>query len=347
MTTRSNRLQFSRAFTLVELLVVIAIIGILVALLLPAVQAAREAARRSTCINNIKNLSLACLNYESAKKQLPYGRKYDIWDAYTWTELVLPNIEQQAVYDLYWTLPDPKYSNNRPAPSSYGPLADDPRMRQARHSQIPIFYCPSGRAPASNEMDTPAYGFWRGNYFGCVGAGDMYGERILFSDGPITKGEWKGAFAVKKYVGAGDPPLYTPVRLKDFADGTSNTLFMSESLVPTVTWWGGAIGETIYGNMGGALFSAYTTPNSSKEDRPNGPCPQTQLDNEYPAPCLSNGGTGGASGAQGYATARSQHPGGVNVAMADGSIRFAVDDVATDVWRSAGTRAWAEPLKLE
>jgi prepilin-type processing-associated H-X9-DG protein len=322
-----------------------------VALLLPAVQAAREAARRSACINNIKNLSLACLNYESAKKQLPYGRKFDYWDAYTWTQLVLPYIEEQAVYDLYWTLPDPKYSNNRPAPSSYSALADDPRMRQARHTQIPVFYCPSSRAPAANEMDTPAYGFWRGTYFGCAGAGDMYGNRILINDGPppppITNGQWKGAFSVKPFTGGGDPPLYTPVHLKDFSDGTSNTLFLSESLVPTVTWWGGAIGETIYGNMGGALFSAYTTPNSSIEDRPNGPCPQTQLDTEYPAPCLSNGTTSGGGGARAYAAARSQHPGGVNVSMADGSIRFVVDDIATNTWQAAGTRAWNETLKLE
>jgi Protein of unknown function (DUF1559) len=144
-----------------------------------------------------------------------------------------------------------------------------------------------------------------------------------------------------------DPPLYTPIRLKDFGDGTSNTLLLSESLVPTVAHWGGAIGETIYGNMGGALFSAYTTPNSSIEDRPNGPCPQTQGDTEYPAPCLSNGTTAGASGARAYAAARSHHPGGVNVSMTDASIRFVVDDVATNVWRAAGTRAWGESLKLE
>jgi prepilin-type N-terminal cleavage/methylation domain-containing protein/prepilin-type processing-associated H-X9-DG protein len=348
MATRGRRTRWAGAFTLVELLVVIAIIGILVALLLPAVQAARESARRSTCINNIKNLSLACLTYESAKKELPYGRKFDVWDAYTWTELVLPNVEQQAVYDLYWTLPDPKYSYKRPAPSSYGPLADDPRMRQARHTQIPVFYCPSSKAPAANELDWPAYGFWRGNYFGCVGAGDMYGNRILFSDGNITKGEWKGAFAVKPFPGTGDPPLYTPVRLKDFTDGTSNTLFISESMVPTVTGWGGAIGETIYGNMGGAIFSAYRTPNSSIEDQPNGPCPQTQGDTEYLAPCKAIGGTGfGLSGSRGNVAPRSHHPGGVNVSMADGSIRFVVDDIAENVWRAAGTRAWDEPLKLE
>jgi prepilin-type N-terminal cleavage/methylation domain-containing protein len=346
MIRRMRHARKWRAFTLVELLVVIAIIGILVALLLPAIQAAREAARRSTCINNIKNLSLACMTYESSKKELPYGRKFDVWDAYTWTQLVLPNIEQQAVYDLYWTLPDRKYSHNRPAPSAYGPLADDPRMRQARHTQIPVFYCPSSRAPAANEMDTPAYGFWRGNYSGCVGAGDMYGNRIVGGDGPIPAGGWSGAFAVQPESTPG--PLYRPVKIKDFTDGTSNTLLISETMVPTVAGWGGAIGETIYGNMGGALFSAYRTPNSSIADQPNGPCPRTQGDTEYSAPCAAIGGTGlGLSGAGGNVAARSHHPGGVNASLADASIRFVSDDVAENVWRAAGTREFNEALKLE
>src|SRR5688572_11157102 len=129
MSTQKQRTGRYHGFTLVELLVVIAIIGILVALLLPAVQAAREAARRTSCINNIKNLSLACLEYENATGELPYGRKFDDWDAYTWTELILPYIEFQDVYNLYWTLPDPVYKNlrnpgNNLAPCSYGPLAD-------------------------------------------------------------------------------------------------------------------------------------------------------------------------------------------------------------------------------
>jgi len=91
----------ARAFTLVELLVVIAIIGILVALLLPAIQAAREAARRSQCQNHIKNISLAVLNYESAKKRLPKGfvSQPGAVEAWAWTSFILPYLEEQGVYD--------------------------------------------------------------------------------------------------------------------------------------------------------------------------------------------------------------------------------------------------------
>jgi prepilin-type N-terminal cleavage/methylation domain-containing protein len=101
MGSRYRGLSRFRAFTLVELLVVIAIIGILVALLLPAIQAAREAARRSQCQNHIKNLALACLNYESAKKHLPPGFVSEPLktEAWAWSTFILPYIEEQAVYD--------------------------------------------------------------------------------------------------------------------------------------------------------------------------------------------------------------------------------------------------------
>src|SRR6187431_1038873 len=97
----NGRAAIARGFTLVELLVVIAIIGILVALLLPAVQAAREAARRAKCQNNMKNIALAVLNYESSKKRLPPGFVSQPASAETWGWAVfsLPNLEEQALYD--------------------------------------------------------------------------------------------------------------------------------------------------------------------------------------------------------------------------------------------------------
>src|SRR5215470_16209875 len=101
---RGLKTRARRGFTLVELLVVIAIIGILVALLLPAIQAAREAARRAQCQNHMKNIALACLNYESAKKHLPPGfvsspDSARATEAWAWTTFALPNLEEQAIYD--------------------------------------------------------------------------------------------------------------------------------------------------------------------------------------------------------------------------------------------------------
>jgi prepilin-type processing-associated H-X9-DG protein len=328
-------------------LVVIAIIGVLVALLLPAVQAARESARRSQCIDNIKNIATGCHNYESAKGKMPYARKFDIWDTYTWVEAILPQIEQQQVYALYWHIGDERPLPNRPAagavtPSS--PIGDDPRLRQARHSKIPIYYCPSDVTPIGNELDTAPYGAWRGSYRGCVGSGDMYGTRIDSLEGLLPSNVLMGAFGVRPP--APDPGQGTkvfmvlPNRLKEFTDGTSNTILISESVAPTTPGWGGAIGMIIYGNMGGSLFSSANTPNTGVADKPIGPCPLNVGDTEYILPCLSAGPHpgNGPGGAGAHVAARSRHPGGVNAAMVDGSVRFVVDGIDTLPWRWLGTR---------
>jgi prepilin-type N-terminal cleavage/methylation domain-containing protein/prepilin-type processing-associated H-X9-DG protein len=329
------------AFTLIELLVVIAIIAVLIGLLLPAVQKVREAAARAQCSNNLKQLALACHSYYDVNQAMPYARKYDIWDTYTWTQLILPYIEQMAIYNEYWTLPKTGYVENYPGPN--GPIGDDPKLREARQAIIPPYLCPSDPGPRLNEEYSTPFGFERGNYSGCVGSGDMYGNAVDSTSGP-----WgKGIFGVqpKQTVDPGKGPQTRGVRIADIPDGASNTLLFSENVVATVgTAWGGPIGETIYGNMGGALFSAALTPNSSAPDRPIGPCPKDQGDSLYKPPCQSLGGNAWwtPSGLKAYAGARSYHNGGVNAALADGSVRFFANSMDLSTWRALGTRAGGE-----
>jgi prepilin-type processing-associated H-X9-DG protein len=266
-----------------------------------------------------------------------------MWDTYTWTQLILPQIEESAVHEGYWTLQETGFRQSYPGPN--GPIGDDVRLRRARHSEVAPFYCPSDGGPQGNELNTGPYGFLRGNYRGCTGSGDMYGEATHTND----NGPWgPGAFGVTRDQSA-DPNAAVEARgrrMGELADGTSKTLFISEGLVPTVEGWGGAMGETIYGNMGGALYSASITPNSSAPDRPIGPCPQNVGDTIYIAPCVSLGGNAWwtPSGRGAYAAARSSHPGGVNSSYADGSVAFVTDGIDLVVWRSLGTRAGAEAV---
>lgn len=106
--------------------------------------------------------------------------------------------------------------------------------------------------------------------------------------------------------------------------------------------------EIVYGNMGGSLFSASLTPNSSSPDRPIGPCPQDAGDSYYQAPCVSLGSNAWwtPSGQGAYAAARSKHPTGVNASMADGSVRFFSNSVDLITWRSMATRAGNDAVNI-
>jgi prepilin-type N-terminal cleavage/methylation domain-containing protein/prepilin-type processing-associated H-X9-DG protein len=180
--SRSRQLRRrGRGFTLVELLVVIAIIGVLIALLLPAVQAAREAARRSQCVNNMKQLGLGALNFESSKKQLPPSGQCDstggastTYMIHSTATMILPFIERAAVYSLFdhKTNPITAYAATPSGaafktstgcllhPDAIGRNYDDPAHpsgQLAAKSKIETFICPT--TPISNEARDPVHGY--------------------------------------------------------------------------------------------------------------------------------------------------------------------------------------------
>lgn len=323
-----------------EVLVVTAVVAVLIALLVPAVQKVREMTVRAACQERLRQLAFALDHYRDANDTFPYGRRYDIWDSYTWTSHVLPYVGETSVYAGFWTMFTYPYSTNYPGAN--GPIGDEGRLRAARHAILPVFYCPADVGPMGNELNTGPFGFYRNNYRGCSGTGDMYGKPTDATGGP-----WGiGVFGVLQ--GQSDDPGASIRTLRtqssDVVDGLSNTLLLSEGLVPTVTNWGGPLGETFYGNMGGGIFSSSLTPNSSAPDGVCGPCPRDCGDQYYRAPCqvACPAGWWTPSGLGGHSAARSNHFAGVNAAFADGSTRFVTNDVDLSVWRALGTRSGGE-----
>lgn len=204
-------------FTLVELLVVIAIIGILIALLLPAIQYAREAARRSQCQNNLRNIGVALQNFHDTNKRLPPGWFADVPEGepgWGWAAFLLHFVEQQALLDEQIHLEH---------------HIDEPENAAARKTPIPIYLCPSD-ARAENPfmltgLHTPLFEVGRSNYVGVFGTGE-----------------------IETNPSQGDGTFYhnSRVRFADILDGLSNTLVVGErsSKLGSSTWVGVVHGAT-------------------------------------------------------------------------------------------------------
>lgn len=340
MTRKSSMYHAKRqAFTLVELLVVIAIIGILVALLLPAIQAAREAARRTQCKNNLKQLGLAALNYETAKKELPMGRRRGVetingvqvqMSQWGFLARMLPYIEGGNIYSVIdFTKP-----------------VDD--SAQAILQQPEFFVCPSDGEDKMNGTDCGQDGYGRAGYRG--NGGNDTGQLSPVSNTIEDREQNNGIFVAN-----------VAIKLKNITDGTSKTAMLCER----------ALGDGT--RQGIDQLSDWFKVNGAKTDpatKMATDCPlnppvsgnqqfhcggrnwvrgdyATSRYNHIMPPnaisCSHNSSGGTLTATQinedgGATTASSRHKGGVNLVCVDGSTHFIADDIDILVWRALGSR---------
>lgn len=319
--------QPRRGFTLVELLVVIAIIGILVALLLPAVQAAREAARRMACSNNVKNIALAILNYEDTNGELPTARRYPDgsgWDflrnkglmtpvqrsSTSGFVLILPYIEEQAIFD---GLDIDEMGGLFPSTVMFGSVPWRDENRTLLLSQRPSIYgCPSSLTPVASE--DPSYDGWdikpaTGTY--------------AFSGGHLGPTGPSVNYCRTKHRATGAHIYWRGIELAQITDGTSKTY---------------SVGEIIDGHLPEST-NVWANANRWEDSF-------RVTANPINTPPGVNGFTIPPAQADVNGAFASRHPGGAHFSFIDGHVSFVLDTIDLDVYQNESTIA-GEPLDME
>lgn len=302
--------RVARGFTLVELLVVIAIIGVLVALLLPAVQAAREAARRMSCSNNIKQVALATHNFHDTNLKFPYATMErqigETTGSATWaTGLVqlLPFLEGDAVARRW----NPKLPRNSTDDSD----GDGFTNAVLQQMVIPTYKCPTMSMPSAALTEN------RGPCSYLLSSGNQDTSLLHYAVYyGVPEPQYNGAIVPVKTIDTASPNK-AQTTMADLTDGTSNTFLIGETDFtpqgkPSVNYGG----IWAYGYIGYSWGTTYT--------------PFNKHDNTTPP----------------YGAFRSQHPGGAHFALADGSVRFFAQGINNVIYQALSTRAGGEVAQL-
>jgi prepilin-type N-terminal cleavage/methylation domain-containing protein len=333
-----------RGFTLIELLVVIAIIGVLIALLLPAVQSAREAARRMQCANNLKQVALAIHNYESTHGRFPgIGGGGDAFAGFSVHSRILPFIEGANAYNaINFSL--------APQVSVGFQFQIREEQRTAAGIRISTFLCPSDpHASADGTYYANNVAVAKTSYAVNIGSGTgTTFDATVPTDGMF----W----------------IDSATRFADIADGTSNTMFLAEILVGNLRDTAGPAPTEPYRQMADRSMNPYRLAPPPKVLPPPNPDVAALLVgtgrwNGGRGNNWINGGPstsgfvaylGPNSGTfdlmffgEGYLAARGSHPGGVLAALADGSARFVKDSIDPNAWRALSTRASGEVISAD
>ncbi|HTN74593.1 MAG TPA: DUF1559 domain-containing protein [Pirellulaceae bacterium] len=317
MVRGAYRRHSAHAFTLVELLVVIAIIGVLVALLLPAVQSAREAARRIQCANNLKQVGLALHNYEGSHKVLPFGSAWNS-NTGTWAAFVLPFMERQTHFDLFDFKQSMEHANNKAAVETVVPSYICPSDGKASEAIMGHRCTCCGSSPGVSHVLWYTASLGPTSLDGCPfcpgGAGSYCCQGSNYGTTPV--GAFVGLFG----------RVEVSVAFAEVRDGLSNTIMVGETL-PKHCFHNSAFGRNF-------PLSGTNIPLNTFEGKEGQPASWSQTDlhakNVHNRVC-------------GF---KSKHPGGAMFTLGDGSVRFLQETIDYQLFNGLGTRAGAEVVTV-